>query len=177
VSNSFPYKRIAVIGTSGSGKTTFARTLAGKIGGEHIELDSLFHGPNWQARPKEVFISSAQERMQCERWVVDGNYGNKAQQFDNAGLIIWLDFPFRIILTRVLIRTVRRLIRREELWNSNRETLRMALSRESIILWVFQTYAKRRREFFALQHSGAYPNAQWMRFRYPKEARQFLSGI
>jgi adenylate kinase family enzyme len=176
VSNSFPYKRICVLGTSGCGKTTFARVLAEKIDGEHIELDSLFHGPNWKARPDEVFIPSVQERMKSERWIVDGSYGNRAQQFEKADLIICLDFPFRIILRRVLVRTVRRLVRREELWNGNRESLKMAFSRERIILWVFQTYRRRRREFAELMRSDRYSAAK-MLLRSPKEARQFLRGI
>jgi adenylate kinase family enzyme len=173
----FPYHRIAIVGTSGSGKSTLARALANRLGCEHIELDAYYHAPEWKSTPDEIFIPRVQERLKFERWVCDGNYSNRTGQLDRADLIIWLDFPFRIILARVLRRTVRRIVRREELWNGNRETLRMAFSRESIIVWVFQTYKRRRQEFSKLQHSNKYPNAQLLCFQHPKEARQFLDGI
>ena len=37
--------RVSVTGTSGSGKTTFARTLAAALGVPHVDLDAI----NWQA--------------------------------------------------------------------------------------------------------------------------------
>ena len=40
--------RIAVIGTSGAGKTTFSRRLAGVLGAPHIELDAINWGANWR---------------------------------------------------------------------------------------------------------------------------------
>ena len=40
--------RVTVSGTSGSGKTTFARTLAKVIGARHIDLDAINWQPNWQ---------------------------------------------------------------------------------------------------------------------------------
>ena len=133
--------RICVIGTSGSGKSILARTLAEKIAGDYIELDAHYHGPNWRTIPNDIFIPSVRARMAvAERWVVDGGYNNRAHQFEDADLIIWLDYPFRIALSRVLRRTIKRLLTREELWNGNRESWRMAFSRGRIILWVFQTY-------------------------------------
>jgi hypothetical protein len=41
--------RIVVVGTSGAGKTTMAKSLAGKLDLPCIELDRLRWEPNWQA--------------------------------------------------------------------------------------------------------------------------------
>lgn len=41
-------KRINVIGTSGSGKSTFSRMLATTLGYPYIEMDAMFWQPNWQ---------------------------------------------------------------------------------------------------------------------------------
>ena len=42
-----PGRRIAVIGTTGTGKTVLAKRLARKYDLVHVELDSLFWQPNW----------------------------------------------------------------------------------------------------------------------------------
>ena len=41
-------KRINVIGTSGSGKSTFSRLLANKLKYPYLEMDAIFWKPNWQ---------------------------------------------------------------------------------------------------------------------------------
>ena len=51
----FPNKRIVVVGTTSSGKSTLASQLAQKIGGDFIELDALHWEPNWVEAPEEVF--------------------------------------------------------------------------------------------------------------------------
>src|SRR3954449_806769 len=49
--------RIVVIGCSGSGKTTLAMRIAAQLDLPHVELDGLFHGPNWVPVAPEVFVS------------------------------------------------------------------------------------------------------------------------
>jgi adenylate kinase family enzyme len=67
-------KRIVVVGTSGSGKTTFARNLAQRLGYPHVELDSLHWWPNWTEAPLEVFRERVAQGVTGERWVMDSNY-------------------------------------------------------------------------------------------------------
>ena len=42
-------KRISVVGSSGSGKTTVARRIAEALDAPHVELDELHWGPDWAA--------------------------------------------------------------------------------------------------------------------------------
>ena len=74
--------------------------------------------------------------------MVDGTYFGKLGTLvlDEVDTIVWLDIPFRTAIRRVLWRTLRRWVRREELWNGNRESLRIAFSRQSIVLWVLRTH-------------------------------------
>ncbi len=58
--------KIAVVGTSGSGKTTVARALAEHHGVPHVELDALHWGPNWAPCPTEEFRVRVQEALSQE---------------------------------------------------------------------------------------------------------------
>jgi adenylate kinase family enzyme len=66
--------RVVVIGTSSSGKTTFARDLASLLGVDHTDLDSLFWLPGWQERELDDFRARVAAWADGEHWVVDGNY-------------------------------------------------------------------------------------------------------
>jgi ABC-type dipeptide/oligopeptide/nickel transport system ATPase component len=48
-------RRISVVGNSGSGKTTVAKALAARLGVPHVELDAIFHQPNWTPLPADEF--------------------------------------------------------------------------------------------------------------------------
>jgi adenylate kinase family enzyme len=129
-------RRVAVIGTSGSGKTTVARRLAERLGVTHVELDALFWGPGWMPTPPD-----------SDGWVVDGNYGGKLGDLvlQRAELVIWLDPPFRTIAPRLVRRTVSRIRAGSELWSRNRETWRNAFfSRDSLLLYALRTHYRRR---------------------------------
>lgn len=133
-----------VIGPSCSGKTTTARRLAAILGVPYIELDALHHGAGWTEASAEVLQQRVRAALDAARdgWVVDGTYFGKLGTLvlDEVDTIVWLDVPFRTAVRRVLWRTARRAIKREELWNGNRESLRLAFSRESIVLWVLRTH-------------------------------------
>ena len=59
--NEFLYKKLVVVGTTGSGKSTLAEQLAGKLGGDFIELDALNWGTNWTPADDEVLRSRVEQ--------------------------------------------------------------------------------------------------------------------
>lgn len=85
-------ERVSVIGTSGSGKTTFAGRLAGILRVPHIELDSLSWEAGWTPVPRDIFRSRVSEAINADRWVVDGNYGQDARDliWERADTVVWL---------------------------------------------------------------------------------------
>lgn len=141
-------RRIVVIGTSGSGKTTVARALSERLGVSHIELDALHWAPGWTETSTEVFRARVSHAVGQAAWVVDGNY-SKARDliWPQADTIVWLDYSLSTVLSQVIIRTIRRMITREELWHGNREQWKLALSRDSIVLWALRTHRKSRHEY------------------------------
>ena len=52
-------QRINVIGTSGSGKSTFAKELAKQLEINYIEMDALNWLPNWQEADPDKFFRKA----------------------------------------------------------------------------------------------------------------------
>jgi adenylate kinase family enzyme len=165
-------RKVAVIGTTGSGKTTFARRLADRLGVIHIELDALHHGPNWTEAPAEEFRESVAVALAAAGWVADGNYGGKLGDLvlERAELIVWLDPPFHTILRRLWRRTLDRVRNRTELWAGNRETWRSAfLSRDSLFLWALRTHFRRRRTLPA-----RLARFEAVRLRSPEEADAWL---
>jgi adenylate kinase family enzyme len=143
-----------VIGPTGSGKTTFSRALAEKVGVPHVELDALHWRSGWVMAPREDVRARVAEVLAGDGWVIDGNYGGTlgTTVLDQADEIVWLDLPFSTTFPRVLRRTLRRLRTREQLWGTtNRETFRSAfLSRDSIILYSIRSYRRRRRQCLEL---------------------------
>jgi len=142
---------VAVISiASGNGKTTVARALAARLNVPYYELDALHHGPNWAEPPLEEFRGRVEPIVESEAWVIDGAYRGKLGDLvlESADLVVWLDLPLRVWLPRLVRRTARRVIRREELWAGNRETLRDALHpHNSVVLYALRGYRRRRRTY------------------------------
>src|SRR5262249_51570773 len=71
--------RGSVTGISGSGKSTFARALAERLGVPYVELDALHHGPGWSETPADEFRRRVEEAIAAapDGWVIDGNYRQK----------------------------------------------------------------------------------------------------
>jgi adenylate kinase family enzyme len=168
-------RRVNVIGTSGSGKTTVAAALARRMGVEHVELDALSWGPNWEMVPPEVLRERVRAAAAVDAWVIDGNYSaTRDLVWARADTVVWLDMPRRVVMWRVISRTARRLVRREVLWSGNQESLRTAFSRDSIILWAWTTYGRRRRDYPGL--FLAHPHLDVVRLRSAAESRRFLAA-
>ncbi len=169
--------RILVIGSSCAGKSTFACALARASGLPWVELDQLFWGPDWTAKPLEAFRALASEAAAGERWVIDGNYSDVRDiLWPRADLVVWLNYDFGVVLWRAVRRTVARNVTRRVLWHGNRESFRRSfLSRESILVWVAKTFHKRRRQFAALRAGASFPRLHWVELHRPAQARQFLA--
>ena len=142
--------RVVIIASaSGSGKTTLGRELARRLEVPFHELDALHHGPNWTEATADELRARVEPLLAAEGWVVDGAYRNKLGDLvlERATVVVWLDLPRRVWLPRLVRRTVSRIVRREELWNGNRETLRNVLfSPDSVVFFALRNFPRRRPE-------------------------------
>jgi adenylate kinase family enzyme len=168
-------RRICVSGDTGSGKTTLARRLAAITGAVHVELDSLYHGPNWTPAEDDVFRARVLDRTSPDAWVTDGNYQTvRDLTWGRAELLIWLDYALWRKGWRLFWRCMRRGVRQEELWNGNRESLRTHfLTKDSLFVWLLKTHWRRRRLY--PERIAEYPQLRVVRLRSPRELERWLS--
>jgi adenylate kinase family enzyme len=172
-------RRIAVLGMTATGKSTLARHLARLLGVPHIELDGIVHGPNWVDLSDEEFHARTAAALSGDGWVVDGNYAAvRDLTIGQAETVVWLDYPIFIPLWRVFPRTLRRIIRKEELWNGNRETWRGALfGRDSLVVWIVKMHRVRRREFTAIFNTPEHAHRTLVRLRSPRATARWLKSM
>jgi len=169
---------VVVVGVAGSGKTVLAARLARRLGVPHDELDALHWGPGWNERPDEAFRAQVREALRGVRWVADGNYG-KARDltWGRANTLVWLDYPLAVSLSRLLLRTLRRVVTREMLWNGNRETLRGQVGADSLFPHAVRSHAQHRRRYPALLQRPEYAHLHLIRLCSPRETERWLASI
>ena len=171
-------RRVNVVGTSCSGKTTLARTVSQRLGVPHVEFDALFWGPDWTEVPHPVFRERLISALAADAWVADGGYESVRDiTWSRADTIVWLDYRMATILRRWASRTIRRIRTQEEFWpgTGNRESLHNAFRRDGLLWWILRTHRGRRRRM--LERLAARPDLAVIRLRSPAEADRWLSAL
>lgn len=166
-----------ILGSSGAGKTHLAKRISLSYRLPHLELDSLRHQANWQALPDHKFRKQVGDFCETESWVVDGNYQVvRDLALARATQLILLDYPKRIVMRRLLFRSLARVLARKKLWNDNRESIRYLLSPDpevNVVLWSWINFDRRRREFNELEAS--FDNIY--RVRHPRQLRSVIKKL
>lgn len=170
-------RRIAVVGTTGSGKSVLARTLAAEWGIAYVELDALYWQPNWIPAPAPQFQAAVTAALGQDEWVVDGNHSDVRDLiWQRAALLVWLDYPQVLVFGRLLRRTLRRMIVGEVLWNGNREDLRHQPLWRVGRRWLARLRGRQGEDggeaFAGQQGTAAWSGHQARRLHYPALLRQ-----
>ena len=173
--------RIAVVGTTGSGKTTLAKALAAQLALPHIELDAL----NWQAGWRDLSQADPDEFARQvtlviaeDAWVLDGGYGLVRHLiWRRATHLVWLDYGRSVVMHRVIRRSLVRALLRTEMWAGNRERWLHMLRPSHPIRWAWSTWHRRRREFGERLEQTDYAHLVVLRLRRPGEAEELLRRL
>ena len=87
-------RRIIVIGSPGSGKSTFSRKLRDRTGLPLYYLDMIFHHLDRTTASREEFDQKLSEILQTDQWIIDGNYQRTlALRFEKCTEIFLFDLP------------------------------------------------------------------------------------
>jgi adenylate kinase family enzyme len=66
-------QRVLVLGSSGSGKSTFALKLGAITGLPVIHIDQLYWGAGWVPVPRELYLQRMREAVAPNNWIMEGN--------------------------------------------------------------------------------------------------------
>jgi adenylate kinase family enzyme len=153
--------------------------LAASLAVPFHELDGVFHQPGWTELPRDEFRQRVSELVRGDGWVIDGNYSAVQDLvWERADTVIWFEIGRAAVMRRVIARTIRRAVTREELWNGNREPLDNFYRwdpRRNVIRWAwvhYRTYAERYR---AASEDPQYGHLRFVRFGTPKAADAWLA--
>lgn len=175
--------RISIVGSSGSGKTTVARTVAERLSLPHLELDAVHHQPDWTPLPDDEFQAAVRPFVEQDRWVVDGNYDSKGVLdivWDHADTVIWLDLSRAVTMWRVTTRSIRRVAKNEELWNGNTERWTYLVTpnpQENIILWTWTRFGHNRDRYRTRMQDDRWSALEFVHLERQSDIDDFLAAL
>jgi adenylate kinase family enzyme len=176
-------RRVSVVGNAGAGKTHLAGRVAAILDVPHIELDAIHHLPGWEPIAPETFATEIDAITSTDGWVIDGNYRTVVVDgpvWQRPDTVVWLDLSRRTVMRHVTTRTLRRMIRREELWNGNREPIRNLYAwdpHKSIIRWAWTQHAKYQDRFSSAMSAPEFSHITFVRLRTRAEAESWLRDL
>lgn len=174
--------KINIIGTSGSGKSTFGRQIAEVLAIPYIEMDRLYWRANWQGTPDDEFLVTLEKTLAASPdWVLDGNYNRTRDvKWRDVDLVVWIDRGFSRTLWQAVTRAFRRAWHKQELWTGtgNRESFRRSFfSKDSIIIWTIKTWRSNRKRYKADMLNPQYAHIRFLRITRQQEAETLITSL
>ncbi|HET8795630.1 MAG TPA: adenylate kinase [Arthrobacter sp.] len=174
-------ERILIYGVTGSGKSTLCRDLGEKTGLPWHWVDDLTWEPGWVQVPLDVQRSRIASICAGRRWVLDSAYSSWVDiPLESVQLIICLDYPRWLSFGRLLVRTFVRNRDKKEICNGNIESFRNTFSRDSILLWHFKSFGRKRARMRAMAADAGLPSAgspAVLLFKSPRETAAWLRSL
>jgi adenylate kinase family enzyme len=167
-------RKILVYGATGSGKSIMAASVGALTGIPATSVDDICWSPGWVQMPPEEQIARFDALTRTDSWVLDSAYGPwRDLAHQRADLVVALDYPRLVSLGRLLRRTRARIVDQQEICNGNHESWRTVFARDSLVVWHFTSFRRKRAEMRAWEAAASGPPV--IRLRRPAHARAFLA--
>lgn len=165
-------KKVVVIGSGGSGKSTFARRLGAITGLEVIHLDRIFWRPNWEETPLDEWKATVRRLTESDSWIMDGNFGGTREiRLRACDTVIFLDLPRYLCVFRALKRAI--------LYHGrNRPDMAVGCDERldlDFLHWIW-TFPKARKARL-LESLKEFPDKRIILLRTRDEVRKFLDNL
>jgi len=172
-------RRVVVVGSSCSGKTVMAKSIARILRLPHVEIDAMVWLDDWSLPSDGELLAQMKNVIAPEAWVIDGVFPEHREMvWSAADTVVWLNYPAAIVFTRALRRTIKRCMTHEKLGDHNVETWRRTFfSRNSQLLWVIQSWRKRRRDYPKIMRQKKFKHIRFIQLRSPREAKAWLQKL
>lgn len=171
-----PGRRIMVYGVTGSGKTTLARRLGEITGIPWHSVDDLTWEPGWVPVPGDEQRRRVEAICGGKEWIIDSAYGKWLDvPMARAEVVVALDYPRWFSLQRLVRRTLMRIIDGRRICNGNRETLRNLFASDTIIVWHFKSFARKRERMRRWAAGPAAPHV--VRFTSARRTEAWLAAL
>ena len=174
-------ERILILGRTGSGKTTLARELAAALGVPHVELDSLYFGPDFSRAPLSLLRERTSAAIAGDRWVTDGNKrAVRDLVWPRADTIIWLDYPAYMSFWRLAkrARTRTSALSAQAAQTGRRTGLpKQMLAAARGVLTALRSHRGQRREYPCMFAQPANQHLAVARLRSPRATRQWMARV
>lgn len=169
--------RIVLHGVTGSGKSTAAVRLGAVLGlPVHFVDDEIGWLPDWVSRPTAEMRDLAQRITGEPRWVLDSTYSSFRDVIaPRIQLVVGLDYSRSRTLARLVLRTARRIITREQVCNGNVESLSRTLGADSILRWHHRSFPGKRATLGAWILDPHGPAV--LRLRHPRDLDRLLAVL
>lgn len=168
-------RRILVYGATGSGKSTMAEILGRLTGVPMTSVDDICWNPGWVPMPEADQIAHFDALTRTDAWILDSGYGSwRHLAYERADLVVALDYPRLTSLARLLRRTAARVIDRQVVCNGNRESWRAVFARDSLVVWHFTSFRRKRTEMRTWEAAASGPPV--IRLRRPRQGRAFIEA-
>ncbi|TYS60552.1 DNA topology modulation protein [Bacillus infantis] len=167
-------KRIIILGSGGSGKSTFAVQLGHTLDIPVTHLDALYWGPGWVKTPEDEWQEKQKKYLKEKSWIIDGNFSSSLDlRIKAADTIIFLDLPRYICLFRALKRSLRDYGKtRPDMGEGCREKFDL-----KFLKWVWNFPQKGRKKIINRLNSPTVQDKTIIHLRSPRSVENFLKNI
>lgn len=166
-------KKIAIIGSGASGKSTLSKELSEIYKLPIYHLDIYFWKPDWIPIEKEKWIKLVEELVAKQEWIIDGNYQRTMDiRLKKADMVIFLDFTSYLCIFRALKRRIQ---------NHGRTRIDMGEGCKEKVDYIFLkwiwNFRRDKRPGILIKLKNLSDHQKVHIYKSPKELRAFISQI